>query len=77
MLGFDVVREDMEIKRRIGVVPDGLHLFDRLSGEEHLRFVGEVQGLALEDENHETKAAMMASIFEANLALQKGTPVGT
>jgi len=46
VLGFDVVGEDLEIKRRIGVVPDGLHLFDRLSGEEHLRFVGEIQGLA-------------------------------
>jgi ABC-2 type transport system ATP-binding protein len=46
VLGLDVSRDDLEIKRRIGVVPDGLHLFDRLSGEEHLRFVGEIQGLA-------------------------------
>src|SRR5204862_6141573 len=31
--------------RRIGVVPDGLHLFERLSGDEHLRFVGRMYGL--------------------------------
>jgi len=45
VLGYDVETEGIEIKRRIGVVPDGLHLFERLSGEEHLRFVGEVYGL--------------------------------
>ncbi len=46
LLGMDLSRNDIEIKRRIGVVPDGLHLFDRLSGEDQLRFVGEVQGLS-------------------------------
>jgi len=46
VLGFDVVTQDLEVKRRMGVVPDGLHLFERLSAEEQLRFVGEIQGLA-------------------------------
>ena len=46
MLGLDVETQALEIKRRIGVVPDGLHLFERLSGQEHLRFVGEVHGLS-------------------------------
>ena len=46
VLGLDVETQGLEIKRRIGVVPDGLHLFERLSGEEHLRFVGEVHGLS-------------------------------
>lgn len=46
VLGFDVASQDLEVKRRIGVVPDGLHLFERLNGEEHLRFVGEIHGLA-------------------------------
>ena len=38
-----------ELKRRIGVVPDGLLLFDRLTGREHLVFVGRLFGL----ERHE------------------------
>ena len=46
VLGLDVESQSLEIKRRIGVVPDGLHLFERLTGEEHLRFVGEVHGLS-------------------------------
>lgn len=46
VLGYDVETQALEIKRSIGVVPDGLHLFERLSGLEHLRFVGEAHGLA-------------------------------
>ena len=34
-----------EVKRRIGVVPDGLLLFDRLTGREHLIFVARLYGL--------------------------------
>lgn len=45
VLGLDVETQGLEIKRAIGVVPDGLHLFERLSGLEHLRFVGEAHGL--------------------------------
>ena len=36
---------ETELKRRIGVVPDGLLLFDRLTGREHLVFVGRLFGL--------------------------------
>jgi ABC-2 type transport system ATP-binding protein len=42
VLGFPV---GDELKRRIGVVPDGLLLFDRLTGREHLIFVGRLYGL--------------------------------
>jgi ABC-2 type transport system ATP-binding protein len=38
-----------ELKRRIGVVPDGLLLFDRLTGREHLIFVGRLYGLSREE----------------------------
>jgi ABC-2 type transport system ATP-binding protein len=33
------------LKRRIGVVPDGLMLFDRLTGREHLSVIGRLYGL--------------------------------
>lgn len=46
VLGLDVARDSFAVKGVIGVVPDGLHLFERLTGEEHLRFVGEIHGLA-------------------------------
>jgi ABC-2 type transport system ATP-binding protein len=45
VLGYDLDREPVEVKRRIGVVPEELVLFDRLTGEEYLTFVGRMYGL--------------------------------
>ena len=45
VLGVDLSRDGVEVKRRIGVVPDGLALFDRLSGAEQLRIHGQLFGL--------------------------------
>lgn len=45
VLGIDLASDPIEVRRRIGVVPDGLHLFERLKAGEHLRFVGEAYGL--------------------------------
>ncbi|MFN2596637.1 MAG: ABC transporter ATP-binding protein [Pyrinomonadaceae bacterium] len=48
VLGFDVAREPLEVKRRIGVVPEDLNLFERLTGAEMLTFTGRMYGLARE-----------------------------
>src|SRR5512142_3327482 len=45
VLGVDLSRDGIEVKRRIGVVPDGLALFERLSGAEQLRIHGQLFGL--------------------------------
>ncbi|MGZ6825858.1 MAG: ABC transporter ATP-binding protein, partial [Mycobacteriales bacterium] len=43
--GVDVWRDPREAKRRIGVLPEGLRLFERLSGAELLEFSGRLRGL--------------------------------
>lgn len=45
VLGLDIEREPVEMKRRIGVVPEEFALFDRLHGREHLIFTGRLYGL--------------------------------
>jgi ABC-2 type transport system ATP-binding protein len=40
LLGLAMPAEALEIKRRIGLVPDESRLFDRLTGPEFLEFVG-------------------------------------
>lgn len=45
ILGLDPLTDPVAVKRRIGVVPEDLALFDRLSGAETLSFVGQVHGL--------------------------------
>ncbi len=45
ILGSDLTANPAEIKRQIGVVPEGMALFGRLTAEEYLRFVGRMYGL--------------------------------
>ena len=46
VLGRDIAEEPLEVKRRIGVVPEDLNLFERLTGGEMLAFTGRMYGLA-------------------------------
>ncbi len=43
--GYDVWADPVHAKARIGVLPEGLRLFERLSGRELLRFTGALRGL--------------------------------
>ncbi len=45
ILGKDLTVNSAEIKRQIGVVPEGMALFGRLTAEEYLKFVGRMYGL--------------------------------
>src|ERR1035438_5690186 len=45
ILGFKLPGDELEVKKRIGLVPDESLLFDRLSGAEFLEFVGRMYGL--------------------------------
>ena len=45
LLGLDFETHPVEVKRQIGVVPEGMGLFERLTGSEYLRFVGRMYGL--------------------------------
>ena len=43
--GHDVWSDPVEAKRRLGVLPDGIRMFDRLSGSELLAYTGLLRGL--------------------------------
>src|ERR1700733_15391012 len=45
ILGVDLTQDSVEVKRQIGVVPEGMALFGRLTGSEYLNFVGRMYGL--------------------------------
>ena len=44
--GFDIARDGVQAKSRLAFIPDEPHLFDYLTVEEHLRFVGRLYGVA-------------------------------
>src|SRR6204780_1850067 len=45
ILGLDLAQNPVEVKRQIGVVPEGMALFGRLTGAEHLNFAARMYGL--------------------------------
>jgi ABC-2 type transport system ATP-binding protein len=45
VLGFDVEHEPLEVKRRIGVLPEEINVYERLSADELLRFTGRMHRL--------------------------------
>jgi len=45
VLGRDLARDGTAVKRLVGSVPDGLALFERLTGAEQLRLSGQLYGL--------------------------------
>src|SRR5688500_17566242 len=49
VLDLDIAQQPMEVKRRIGVVPEDLNLFERLTGAEMLSFTGRMYGLRADE----------------------------
>jgi ABC-2 type transport system ATP-binding protein len=45
ILDFGLAENPVEVKRQIGVVPEGMALFGRLTGAEYLNFAGRMYGL--------------------------------
>lgn len=45
ILGQDLMTNPIEVKRNIGVVPEGMALFGKLTASEYLHFVGRMYGL--------------------------------
>jgi ABC-2 type transport system ATP-binding protein len=43
--GIDIWQQPLQAKQRIGVLPEGLNLYERLTGREFVRFVGSMYGL--------------------------------
>jgi ABC-2 type transport system ATP-binding protein len=59
ILGLDLSTHMVEVKRQIGVVPEGMALFGRLTGSEYLNFVGRMYGL-----DRTTSAQRAAELLE-------------
>jgi ABC-2 type transport system ATP-binding protein len=59
ILGLDLTSHPVEVKRQIGVVPEGMSLFGRLTGSEFLNFAGRMYGL-----DRETAAKRTAELLD-------------
>jgi ABC-2 type transport system ATP-binding protein len=59
ILGLDLNAHPVEVKRQIGVVPEGMALFGRLTGAEFLSFAGRMYGL-----DRQTAASRAAELLD-------------
>ncbi|MET0244954.1 MAG: ABC transporter ATP-binding protein [Flavitalea sp.] len=62
ILGFDVRKDSIEVKRRIGYIPEQAALYEVLTPMEYLSFVGKLYGL--DDSNTTQKAIELLRLFE-------------
>ncbi|MEM4728324.1 MAG: ABC transporter ATP-binding protein [Thermoplasmata archaeon] len=46
IMGYDLATEGIEVKRRVGLVPDEYGLYDDLTAADHLRFYGSLLGMS-------------------------------
>ena len=59
---MDLRTEDIEVKKRIGYIPENAALYDTLTPSEYLQFVGELHGM--EDTDIQNKTAKLLNLFE-------------
>lgn len=69
ILGKPMPEKALEVKSRIGLVPDDTLLFDHLTGSEFVEFVGRMYGLGLTLSRHRTVELMQ--LFELDGAGRK------
>ena len=72
VLGHDLAERSLEVRRLVGVVPDGLALFERLSGAEQLRLHGQLYGLS----RHEAAVRTEELLEAMELTADAGKLVG-
>ena len=58
VLGFDVVKQAIEVKRRVGYLPEGAPLYGDMTVIDFLRFVAAMRGLQGEDGQAKIDAAI-------------------
>ncbi|MFX0082467.1 MAG: ABC transporter ATP-binding protein [Candidatus Hodarchaeota archaeon] len=54
VLGFDITKEAREIQRRIGVCPQELVLYPRLTAKENIHLIAQMHGMAKQDYKEKT-----------------------
>jgi ABC-2 type transport system ATP-binding protein len=71
--GFDPLREPLEVKRRVGYMPDQVGFYDWLSARDNLAYTGRLMGLS----RREFDARFAPALDRVGLAGWVRAPVGT
>ncbi len=64
ILGLDVFKHPLQVKEKIGVVPDEPNMYDNLTGREFLEFIGSVFSMKKEEMNE--RISELCNAFDVN-----------
>ncbi|MFQ6132222.1 MAG: ABC transporter ATP-binding protein [Armatimonadota bacterium] len=53
--GYDVTQDPLSVKARVGLLPEQLNLYERLTGPEYVEFAGVMYGLSREESRRRTE----------------------
>jgi ABC-2 type transport system ATP-binding protein len=73
VLGFDPTRRPLEVKARVGYLPDQVGFYDRMTGRENLAFSARLMGLP----RPEAESRIGAGLAQAGLSAVADNPVAT
>lgn len=62
VLGFDIRKDTLEVKKRIGYIPENASLYDTLTPMEYLHFIGQLY--KIESSQIDKKAKELLNVFE-------------
>jgi ABC-2 type transport system ATP-binding protein len=64
VLGYDVHEESRTIRERTGVLPEGFDVYERLTGRQHVEFVGEAKGADVDPDAVAERVGLDAEDFD-------------
>jgi ABC-2 type transport system ATP-binding protein len=64
VLGLDVQRDPVEVKRQVGYIPESPRLYEFLTGLEYLDFIGDVFGITTEEKKQRINEYLKALELE-------------
>jgi ABC-2 type transport system ATP-binding protein len=64
--GYDVFEKSMEVRRRVGYLPENVPLYRDMSAINYLKYVGEIRGLDKREERAEATLEQVGMLHRAN-----------
>ncbi|MFS0862586.1 ABC transporter ATP-binding protein [Fredinandcohnia sp. 179-A 10B2 NHS] len=72
LFGSDISDGDIEYKRKVGYVPEIADVYDNLTGQEYLTFIGELYGLDYDHADYKAKSLMelfgIGEVYQSRIA---------
>jgi ABC-2 type transport system ATP-binding protein len=72
-VGYDPLRQPLEVKRRVGYLPDAVGFYDHMTGRDNLRFTARLGGLP----SDRIEESINAALERVHLSEAADRPVGT